>query len=83
MKLEPKQRILMLLVASSARSGTPERVVRAKMAGACGGVVVARPYSTRVPAKSAWLPAERTEVRMTVFINDPATAAVKMIVSET
>jgi hypothetical protein len=29
----------------------------------------------RVPAKSAWLPAEITELRMTVFISDAAAAA--------
>ena len=69
MKLLPKQRILMLLVAASAGSGTPVLVVQPKILGACAtGRVDARPYSTRVPAKSAWLPAESTEVRITAFM---------------
>jgi hypothetical protein len=37
------------------------------------GLTTERPYRTLVPAKRAWLPADNTEVRMTVFINDPAT----------
>lgn len=54
MKLLPKQRILTLLVASSAGSGIPLLVVLAKIVGACGvGSDVARPYNTRVPANSA------------------------------
>lgn len=32
------------------------------------------PYKTRVPAKSAWLPAERTDVRTTEFMNEAATS---------
>ena len=43
MKLDPKHRTLMLLVAMSAASGTPPGVVIEKMAGAWRGVVVARP----------------------------------------
>jgi hypothetical protein len=65
----------MLLVASSAYKGTPARVVREKIRGAWGtGPTTDRPYRTLVPAKRAWLPADSTEVRMTVFINDAATA---------
>ena len=63
----------MLLVNASAGSGTPPLVVQPNMRGACAtGRVVARPYNTRVPAKSAWLPAERTDVRITAFMYDPA-----------
>ena len=32
------------------------------------------PYSTLVPANNAWFPADRTEVRMTVFIIEAAAA---------
>lgn len=65
----------MLLVASSAYRGTPARVVRENIRGAWGvGLTTDRPYRTLVPAKRAWLPADNTEVRMTVFINDPATS---------
>lgn len=72
-KLLPKQRILTLLVASSAGSGIPLFVVQLKTRGACAvGWVTERPYRTRVPAKSAWFPAERTEVRMTVFMKEAA-----------
>lgn len=74
MKLEPKHSALILLVASREKIGTPRCVVQAKSFGAWGSGVVARPYSTRVPAKSAWFPADSTEVRITVFINDAATA---------
>ena len=73
MKLLPKHRMLTLLVASSAGRGIPLVVVLANMVGAWGvGWAVARPYSTRVPANSAWFPAESTEVKITVFMNDPA-----------
>ncbi len=65
----------MLLVARRAKTGTPERVVRENMEGACGGLVTESPYSTRVPANKAWLPADSTDVRMTVFMNEPATPA--------
>ena len=69
MKLLPKHRMLMLLVAASAGSGTPCFVVQPKMRGACAtGRVDARPYKTRVPANIAWFPAESTEVRMTAFM---------------
>ena len=75
MKLLPKQRMLTLLVARRAGIGIPALVVQEKILGACGcGEVVARPYSTRVPAKRAWLPAERTDVRMTVFMKDAETS---------
>jgi hypothetical protein len=72
MKLEPKQRAEIEAVAKSAKSGTPLLFVYAKSAGACA--VLASPYKTRVPAKSAWLPPDTTEVRMTAFMNEPATS---------
>ena len=79
MKLLPKQSTLTLLVASRAASGTPCFVVRAKTRGACGvGEVTARPYKTRVPEKRAWLPADRADVRMTVFMNDAAAAVLRV-----
>ena len=75
MKLLAKHKMLMLLVASRANMGTPADVVFEKMAGAClRGETTERPYRTRVPAKRAWLPAEKTEVRMTVFMKEAATA---------
>ena len=75
MKLLPKHRMLTLLVARSAGMGIPDVVVHEKIFGACGwGTVVASPYRTRVPAKSAWFPAESTEVRITVFMNEADTA---------
>ncbi len=75
MKLEPKQRPLILPVASRATMGTPPFVVYENIAGACAGRVTERPYNTRVPAKRAWFPADKTEVKMTVFMKDAATAA--------
>lgn len=67
--------MLTLLVARRAGSGIPDFVVQEKMRGACAvGRVTARPYRTRVPANKAWFPAESTEVRMTVFMNDAATS---------
>ena len=36
--------------------------------------VTESPYNTRVPAYNAWFPAERTEVRITVFMNEAAAA---------
>jgi hypothetical protein len=71
----PKHRALMLLVKSIAGSGTPLRVVHANSDGAWEAC--ASPKSTRVPAKSAWLPADITELRMTVFIKDAAAATGK------
>jgi hypothetical protein len=83
MKLLAKQSTLMLLVASRAARGTPCCVVRAKTRGACGvGDVTASPYKTRVPEKRAWLPADRTDVRTTVFMNDAAAAGVLLVSGE-
>lgn len=81
MKLLPKHKILILLVAKRAGRGMPDFVVQAKIRGACAlGRVTARPYKTRVPANRAWFPADKTEVRMTVFIKDAA-ASVSTAVS--
>lgn len=73
MKLVPKQITLTLLVARSAYKGTPAAVVLEKNRGAWAtGSVVDSPYRTLVPAKSAWLPAESTDVRITLFMKDAA-----------
>jgi hypothetical protein len=72
MKLVPKHSALTLLVASKAGRGTPRFVVHENIRGAWVGAVTESPYKTRVPAKSAWFPAESTEVRMTVFMKDAA-----------
>lgn len=66
MKLLPKHSALILLVASRAGNGMPLDVVQAKIRGACGtGSVTARLYKTRVPANNAWLPADKTLVKIT------------------
>jgi hypothetical protein len=72
MKLLPKQRRLMLAVANKAGNGTPARVVRTKIRGPWP--ITESPYKTRVPAYKAWLPAESTDVRITVFMKDAAEA---------
>ena len=64
-------------MANNAGRGTPRGVVHEKIRGACLlGLVADNPYKTLVPANRAWLPAERTEVRMTVFMKEAATAGV-------
>jgi hypothetical protein len=82
MKLLPKHSALTLLVASNAGRGTPRFVVHENIWGAWLGVVTESPYKTRVPAKSAWLPAESTEVRITVFMKDAATSDEIYVISD-
>lgn len=66
-------------VAKSAKYGTPRRVVQPKNSGAwaysCAETAsfdAANECNILVPAKSAWLPADNTEVRRTAFIPDAA-----------
>ena len=69
------------LVANNAGSGTPLLVVRPSNAGAWRPGELdrvegeARECRTRVPANRAWFAAESVDVRMTVFMNEGATAA--------
>lgn len=53
--------------------GTPRLLRRERNRGAC--FVTESEYNTRVPAKSAWFPADKTDVRITVLMKEAAIPA--------
>lgn len=73
MKLEPKQRPETKPVARTATQGTWCRLSLPKNLGAWPSM--ASVYSNLVPANKAWLPADKTLVRMTALMTLPAALA--------